>query len=206
MASTNANAAVELQLKQTREELANTKEDLETFKRILAESQESFTADTEATKAAHKREVGDLAGSHVEAVKQLKGSHEDVLGKLNAEKATLQGRLEDERDAKEKALGQVGSLQATIASTPAPAPITSPRTSGVSPSLTKEEVEKLHQAHNARIIELEAEHAKALEAIQEQLVEKEAALADAEKDAETKILEMEFMASEKEELDSELER
>ena len=206
LASTNANAAGDLALKQVKDDLANAQDDLETFKRILAESQEAFTADMEATKAAHKREVEGLAGSHNDTLKQLKGSHEDVLGKANAEKATLQGRLEDERDAKEKALGQVESLQAAIAATPAPAPITSPRNSGATPSLSKEEVEKLHQAHNARIIEMEAEHEKALEALKEELAEKEEELAGIQSELETKGLEMGFMATDKEEVDNDLAR
>jgi chromosome segregation ATPase len=197
LALANTNSASEAQLTKARHDLSSANETLETYKRILAESQETLAADMEAIKSAHKREVDELIGTHSEAVNAMKHAHKDALAKVAAERESLQSRFEDERDAKEKALAQV----AASARTPA-----SPRPSANTTGVSKEELEKMHQAHNAMTIELEAEHAKAVQVLKDELEAKQHALETAEADASRKELEINFMMSEKEELDGELQR
>lgn len=201
-ASEGANAALEAQIKSARAEAEQGREDLATFQKMLAESQEAFAADIEGTKAAHKRELDELSASHSEALKKALAAHEEGLAKVNTERANLRSELEDEREAKERALALVQDLNDKLAAAAVPPPAPKPTVTGVS----KEELEKLHQAHNATLVSLEAEHAKALQGLKDTLAEKEAALESAEAETSRKEMEIGYMASDKEEQDSEIER
>lgn len=201
-ASEGANAALEAQIKLARAEAEQGKDDLATFQKMLAESQEAFAADIEGTKAAHKRELDELAAGHSGALSKAQATHEEGLAKVNTERANLRSELEDEREAKERALALVQDLNDKLAAAAVPAPAPKPAVTGVS----KEELEKLHQAHNATLVSLEADHAKALQGLKDSLAEKEAAVESAEAETSRKAMEISYMAADKEETDSEVER
>lgn len=191
---------MEQKLAKAQTDVTQAREDLATFQKMLAESQEAFAADVEGTKAAHRREIESLTSTHVGATKTLKSAHEDEVAKLNTERANLRSQLEDEREAKEKALTQVETLK-LAASTPPPL---SPRANPTGTS--KEELEKLHQAHNATLMEMEAAHNKALGSLKQEIADKQAALDSALAEASRKDMEIGYMAADKEETDNELER
>jgi hypothetical protein len=199
-ATVDASAAMEQKLAKARADVAQAQEDLATFQKMLAESQEAFAADMEGTKAAHQREIESLSVKHVEATQTLKSAHEGEVAKLNTERADLRSQLEDEREAKEKALSQV-EISKLVANAPPPP---SPRTSNT--GIYKEELEKLHQAHNATLMEVEAAHNKALGALKQEIADKQAALDSARAETSRKEMEIGYMAADKEETDNELER
>ncbi|KAF9514068.1 hypothetical protein BS47DRAFT_1362016 [Hydnum rufescens UP504] len=198
-ASINADAQLKGQTVQAKQEAQNAREDLATFKQLLAESQESFAADMEGTKATHKRELEEVVAKHVEHTGALKASHGQELAQLSNEGVKLRSALEDEREAKEKALAQIASLQQVRSPPPSPR-------NGNAAGVGKDEIEKLHRAHNATLMTLEAEHNSGLRALKDELARKQEAVDEVRAEKERKELEISFMAEEKRDVEDELQR
>jgi conserved oligomeric Golgi complex subunit 6 len=195
----NVDAQLKQQTVQAKQEAQNAREDLATFKQLLAESQVSFAADMEGTKATHKRELEDVVAKHVEHTGTLKASHGQELAQLSNERVKLRSALEDEREAKEKALAQIASLQQVRSPPPSPR-------NGNAAGVGKDEIEKLHRAHNATLMTMEAEHNSELRALKDELSRKQEGVDEVRAEKERKELEISFMAEEKRDAEDELQR
>jgi len=111
------------------------------------------------------KELEEAAKGRAEDVIRLKVAHEEEIAALVGQKSELAIKLSDLE-------GELATLRAS-ASVEIP---TSPKTNGtngtaqpVSPGVTKEELQSMHEAHNAKVHDLQAEHDKALRALKESL-------------------------------------
>jgi DNA repair exonuclease SbcCD ATPase subunit len=158
------------ELDATKNELRNLKDDYETLKEVHQSSQEGFAA----TMNNHKVELEEAAKGRVQALAALESKHQgeraqhadgaySILFWLVLEPhffdllalAALQRRVEDERDAKDRALAAMNAPQTR---TP---PIT-PRFGHIGGGVSKDELDRLHHAHNAKLVQLENDHRQAI--------------------------------------------
>ncbi len=103
------------------------------------------------------------------------------MASLKGELAQLKSELDDEREAKERALSEASTLKArSPPATPAKA-----QPNGTSP----EDLAKLHQAHEAKVSELESTLTQQIKALQEEKDELAKAKVDVEKQLEREKLE-----------------
>ncbi len=201
-ASANADAVIKEQVQQAKKDVGSVLDDMNTYKKLLEETQLSFASDTEARMASHARELEELVSARTKETISLKESHEQELARYNAERAGLRSALEDERDAKEKALAQITSLQQIRSRSPPTSPRNTPARTGVS----KEEIEKLHQAHNMTLMMVEAEHKKEMEALKKQIARLEELVNEAQGERDRKELELTFVTQEKSDLEDEVKQ
>ena len=201
-ASVSADAAITEQLERAKKDVASTMDDMNTYKKLLEETQLSFASDTDARAAAHVGELREVVAKHTQETASQNELHNQELARRTAEIAGLRSALEDERDAKEKALAQITSLQSIRSRSPPTSPRNTPSRTGVS----KEEIVKLHQAHNVTLMTVEAEHKKETQALKDQIARLEELVNETQGEKEHKELELSFLNQEKNELEDEVKR
>jgi chromosome segregation ATPase len=156
------------QLEALRNELRNAKDDFETLKEVHQSSQENFAA----TMNNHRLELEEAAKGRVQALAALESKHEADKARFAEgnnpyltlsrhisyfvllERAILQRKLEDEREAKDRALAALNNQQTRT-------PPVTPRVSHIS-SGSRDSLERLHHANDARLNQLETEHKQAI--------------------------------------------
>jgi DNA repair exonuclease SbcCD ATPase subunit len=168
--ATPPTVAPSAELDAAKNELRSLKDDYETLKEVHQSSQEGFAA----MMNNHKVELEEAAKGRVQALAALESKHQGeksqhaegaypILFWLALEShcldllalAALQRRMEDERDAKDRALTALNSQQTR---TP---PIT-PRFGHIGGGVSKDELDRLYHAHNAKLAQLENEHRQAI--------------------------------------------
>ncbi|KAJ7293443.1 hypothetical protein C8J57DRAFT_1269062 [Mycena rebaudengoi] len=156
-------------------ELAVTKDDLQAVTEMLNLTKASL----QDMSNNHQAELEEAAKGRAEEVTKLRGTHDEEITALVTQKSELLTKLSDLE-------GDLATLRATIDSEH-----TAPKTNGTSavapqsPGITKEELQRMHEAHNLKVHDMQAEHEKALKALQEQL--------------DAKLMEIKYLESDQEE-------
>ena len=169
-------------------ELSHTKDDLQASNEILALTKESLT---EMSKK-HSQELEDAAKERANELTKLRATHDEDITTFAREKSDLQIKLSDLE-------GEISTLKATLA-----AEQPAPKSNGVpappqSPGVTKEELARMHEAHNLKIGDLTAEHEKAMKALVARLEASESSVEQARQEVMRKAMEMDYMEKEREE-------
>ena len=180
-----------------RKELGDTRSDMTALQEVLAVTNESI-ADMSNR---HGKDLEEAAEARAEEVTKLKTAYETELAKLATEKSDLVSKLSD-------AQGEISTLKATIAAEPAvPAASRAPghgRTgSGV---VTKEEIQKMHEAHNLKMNDLQAEYEKKLKEMREELVASSEKMKDLESEISRKTMEISYLEQDQEEANDTITR
>ncbi|THH06937.1 hypothetical protein EW145_g3734 [Phellinidium pouzarii] len=149
----------------------------------------------------HSRELEVAAKNRAEEVTKLRSEHEGEKNTLINEKSVLAARVSDLE-------GELASLRATIAAqTTAPVPI---KGNGVvtagSASASKEELLKLHEAHNLKLHDLEAQNKRAVEDIRGELDTAFTKSNELQNEVDRKSMEITYLESEAEEKDDAITR
>lgn len=176
-------------------ELSNTKDDLLASNEVLALTKSSLTEMSNK----HTQELEEAAKSRADEVTKLKAAHDGEIAAFAKEKSELQIKLSDLE-------GDLATARATLAAEPV-----APKTNGTpippqSPGVTKEELTRMHEAHNLKIHDLNAEHEKAIKALTARLEMAEAAVTDATSQIERKNMEIELMERDQEESGEQIKR
>lgn len=148
----------------------------------------------------HVRELEEVAKARVEEVNKLRATHLDEVTSLAKEKTDLLSRLSDLD-------GEVATLKATLAaeraSSPKPNGSAHPSTAT---GASRDELQRLHEAHNLKMHDLIAQHAKDVKTMQGKL---DAQLDEVDKlnaDVARKAMEIQYLESEHEEAQDEVTR
>ena len=151
----------------------------------------------------HERELEEKTKAHVEQTQKLKTELEEERASFAQARTRLESELEDERVAKERAKAEALAAQTALQTPPM-----SPKANGNAPApmVPREELQKLHEAHSAKLSELEADHQKALEEVEEQLRVAKENYEAANAALQSKTLELQYTESEKQDLESEVAR
>ena len=140
-------------------ELSSASDETAALREVLDAQKDSMAEMSDS----HSAELDMIAKSRAEEVIALRASHESETMALVKEKSELASRVSDLE-------GEVATLQATLAAQSAASVksngIASP---GSSTNVSKEELQKLHEAHTLKMRDLEAQHESSLRSIQTDL-------------------------------------
>lgn len=143
----------EAEIKRLTEELAHHKDDLKAANDALALTKQSLTDAT----SNHSKELEEAAKGRAEEVTRLRSSHDEELRTVVTQKTDLATRLSDLE-------GEIATLKAA----PPPQAPASPKGNGSAHTASSAtEMQRLHEAHNLKLADLQAEHEKALAASRE---------------------------------------
>lgn len=190
--------AIAEEIERLTRELAHSKEDVSAAQEALALTKQTLTdvsgnQTTELEEAAKGRaeEVTRLKAAHEEEVNTLVSQKTDLatrLSDLEGELATLKASAGAEATASPKANGTNGSAQPT------------------SPGVTKEELQKMHEAHNAKLNDQQAEHEKALKDLKDSLEASHSKADELQQEVARKAMEIQYLEQEQDESNDQITR
>lgn len=186
------------------EELAQLTKELENAKAELASRTEDFTAFKESFQQImlnHQTELEEAAKGHTEETIKLRESHAEQEASFKRDREELASRISELEV-------ELATLKAAMADTTMTVIPSTPRkeSNGNATTVTKEELQRMHEAHNLKLYEMESAHAQAVKALTEKL---EAATILAEEQhahAERLQMELTFTENSAEEMEDELKQ
>lgn len=113
-------------------------------------------------KQNHQRELEEASKGRIQALEELQKSHDEALGKLKADLAHVKTELDDQKEEAQRAVSEAAALKAR---SPPVTPNPKAQTNGV---VSKDDLAKLHQAHQAKMAELESDRDKRIRDVTEQ--------------------------------------
>ena len=179
-------------------ELAHAKDDVAAIQEAL-----NLTKQTLSEASSNQtRELEEAAKGRAEEVTRIKAAHEVEVAALVGQKSELATSLSDLE-------GELATLKASAATEP-PASPKANGTNGIaqptSPGVTKEELQRMHEAHNAKVHDLQAEHEKALKALKESLDASLSKSAELRQEVTRKTMELNYLEQEQEESTDQITR
>lgn len=176
-------------------DLANVREDHASLNDMFVATKESLTE----VSRNHVKELEEAAKGRAEEVTKLRAAHQEEISALTSEKSELQTKLSDLE-------GELATVKATLATES----VSSPKSNGTAhartSSVSRDELQKLHEAHNLKIHDLQAEHERAIKALREQ---HEIALAKADElqqEVARKAMEIQYLETDQEESQDQITR
>jgi chromosome segregation ATPase len=177
-------------------ELSNAREDLNGVNEIFRATQDSMRE----MGNNHQMELEEAAKGRADEVSKLRAAHDVEIQSLVADKASLVTRLSDLE-------GEMLTLRASAASA---ATTASPKRNGTtmapSETVTKEELQRAHEAHNLKMNDLQAQHDKQIRALQEQVEFALTRAQEAETDLDRKKMEITYLEQDSEESQDQITR
>ena len=179
-------------------ELMGTKDDLSVMTDMLALTKSSMAELSD--KQANELEAA--AERHADEVLQLRAVHGEEVSQLATQTSGLQVRISDLE-------GELATVKATLAAQEA----ASPKVNGTgvshppsSPGVTKDELQQLHEAHNLKIHDIQAEHDKEIGLVKAELETAFGKIAGLEDDISRKTMEIHYHEQEREEQQEQITR
>ena len=178
-------------------------EEIARLSRELANCKDDFAAVTDAldlTRASisemsdkHTRELEESARNRADEVTKLKLAHDSEIAAIAAQKSEALSKLSDLE-------GELMTVKATLAAQQSAVPKnTNGSTHPQQQSVTKEELTKLHEAHNLKIYDLQAEHEKALNASREEAEVAKLRAGELEQEVGRKAMEIQYLEQDQDE-------
>jgi chromosome segregation ATPase len=191
-----AEADQNVEIARLNKELSNARDDLNGLNEVFRATQDSI----QEMGKNHQKELEEAAKGRAEEVSKLRATHDAEIQSMVADKSNLVTRLSDLE-------GEVVTLRAYATSTET---IASPKRNGSAPvpaeAVTKEDLQLLHEAHNLKINDLEAQHDKAMRALEEQVNAAVAKADDLEQDLARKKMEIMYLEQDQEENQDQITR
>ena len=196
--SSSDNQEKDVQIEGLRKQLSVMADDLEATKMAFTAQKEGFHEMAES----HQRDLEEAAKSRVESVQELKKQLDEEKAAWAAEKTRLVHELEDERVAKEQAKAEAHAAQTALQTPPV-----SPKPNGQpSQLIAREELLKVHEAHTAKMAEIDATHTREVTALKKQVEDLMTESNELKNTLSSRNLELQFLGDEKAELEDEVER
>lgn len=175
-------------------ELSVTKDDLATANEMLSLAKASLQEVTQN----HQTELEVAAKARAGEVTKLRAASEEEVAALVAQKSALLVKVSDLE-------GELATLKATINAEPA-----APKSNGTvhpqSPGISKEELQRMHEAHNLKLHDLNAEHDKAIKVLKEELEASQAQASEFQQEVARKMLEIQYLEQDQDENQEEITR
>lgn len=176
------------------QELANLREEHAALQDMLMAQNDTLRQVTNN----HSTELEEAAKGRAEEVTKLRAQYQEEIDALTKDRAQLSIQLSDMQ-------GELSTLKASLADSQA-----SSRSNGSlharAPSVTKEDLQKMHEAHNLKLYDVQAEHVRAMRQLKEEL---EAALAKADElnqEITRKNMEIQYLEQDQEESQDQITR
>lgn len=177
------------------QDLANLREEHSALQDMLMAQNDTLRQVTNN----HTTELEEAAKGRADEVTKLRAAHQEEMATLMEDRKQLSIQLSDLQ-------GELTTLKATVGSDP----LTSSRSNGAAhargASVTQDDLQKMHEAHNLKLYDLQAEHDRAMRALKEEL---EAALAKADdlnQELARKNMEIQYLEQDQEESQDQITR
>lgn len=178
------------------QELAVAKDDLAAATDMLGLTKASLTEMSDN----HGKELEEAAKSRAEEVIKLRAAHDAEVASLATQKSDLLIRLSDLE-------GELATTKATLdAEEPAPKSNGNGAPQAQTSGVTKEELQRMHEAHNLKVYDLEAEHEKALKTIREELEARHAKVDELQLEIDRKTMEIQYLEQEQDDSQEQITR
>lgn len=189
VAAGTAAADRDAEIERLTKELSNAREELDGLNEVFRATQESM----QAMGNNHQKELEEAAKGRAEEVSKLRAAHDMEIQSLVTDKGDLVTRLSDLE-------GELLSSRASATSTGNPASLKR-NGSAAAPAetVTKDELLRMHEAHNLKMNDLQAEHDKEIRALQEQLDATNTRASEVEQDLDRKKMEILYLEQDQEE-------
>jgi len=139
----------------------------------------------------HSKELEEAAKSRAEEVTKLCSKHDEDVKAFATTKSEMTAKISDLE-------GEIATLKATIATQP-----TSPKTNGTvlpqSPGISESELQQMHQAHNLKLHDVQAENDRAMKALKEELDKTLCRVTELQQEVGRKDLEIQLLEQDQEE-------
>ncbi|KAG1800949.1 uncharacterized protein HD556DRAFT_1340980 [Suillus plorans] len=185
-ASSSADQASEID--RLTKELANFRDENAMLNDVLTVTKESLSE----MSANHTKELEEAARGRVEDVMSLRATHEEEIGRLAAQKSELSLKLADLE-------GEIATLQAQVAAAAAAAPKNSGAMSSSSTMVTREELQRMHEAHNMKMHDVVADHERTVRDLRNEVDGLQNKLDEVHQDITRKAMEIQYLEQEQEE-------
>ncbi|GBE78236.1 predicted protein [Sparassis crispa] len=176
-------------------DIANAREERAALNDVLVATTESFSEISNN----HGKELEEAAKGRAEEITKLRAAHQEEVAVLVVEKSELHTRLSDLQ-------GELATIKAKLSAEP----LASPRSNGAAharaSSVTREELQRAHEAHNLKLHDLQAEHDRSIRLMREEL---EIALAKADElqqEVARKAMEIQYLEQDQEENQDQITR
>ena len=178
-------------------ELSNTKDDLAAVMDMLNLTKSSMTELSEK----QSKELEETAKGRADEALKLRAQYDSEVNKLATQNSELLVKLSDSE-------GELATAKAALAARET----ASPKANGngvhppQSPGVTKEELTKMHEAHNLKIHDLHAEHEKAMKLAKDELEEALTKVVELQQDLARKAMEIQYLEEEQDESQEQITR
>ncbi|KAG8906038.1 hypothetical protein FRC01_008155 [Tulasnella sp. 417] len=146
-------------------QLANTQKEMSDLDTAFKSTQTGYAEEIAQMKQNHDRELEEASVRKVQALDDAQRQHDEALATLKVEIAELKSELDDEREAKSRAVAEANTLR-TKSPPATPQPKAQPNGAG-----SPEKIAQLHQAHEAKLAEMESDFRKQIKLLTEEKAE-----------------------------------
>ena len=177
-------------------ELANSKDDFAAVTDVLNLTKSSISEMSDK----HARELEEGAKSRADEIIKLKSAHDSEVATLAAKKSEAMMKISDLE-------GELAIVNATLAAQQSVVPKNiNGSTQHQQQTVTKEELTKLHEAHNLKVYDLQAEHEKALNALREEAEVAKFRVGELEQEVGRKAMEIQYLEQDQDESQEQISR
>ncbi|OJA16140.1 hypothetical protein AZE42_00081 [Rhizopogon vesiculosus] len=172
-------------------ELANFRDENAMLNDVLAVTKESLSE----MSSNHTKELEDTARGRVEDVIKLRAAHEEEISALALQKSELSLQLSDME-------GEVATLRAQVAAA-TEAAAAAPKSNGAVPPsstmVTREELQKVHEAHNMKMHDMVTDHERTVRGLRGEIDGLQSKLDELHQDISRKSMEIQYLEQEQDE-------
>lgn len=176
-------------------EIIRLEEELESAKGDLAQTTNTLAL-TKMSMAElsdkHEKELEAVAKGRADEVVQLRAAHDAEVSDLATQKTELLIKVSDLE-------GELMTAKTALAAHEAASPKVNGTSHSPSSTVAREELQKLHEAHNLKIHDMQADHDKALKLAKEELEMALSNINDLQQDIARKDMEIQFLGQDQEE-------
>ncbi|GAW06032.1 Laminin-like protein epi-1 [Lentinula edodes] len=192
-ASPDPSSELSAEVTRLAQELSNSKDDLSAVTDQLNLTKESIVAMT----ANHAAELEEAAKARAEETTKLRSAHDAEISLIVTQKSEMSMQISDLQ-------GELATVKATLEAEPA-----APKGNGSvpqSPGVSREELQRMHEAHNLKMNDLIAQHEKEMKVIKEERDNSLQSAREADERCSAKAMELHLLESESEENGDEITR
>jgi chromosome segregation ATPase len=176
--------------------LSSTKDDLE----AITEMHNMTKSSLDDMTANHSKELEEAAKGRADEATKLRAAHAEEVATLATQKSELTRKLTDLE-------GELAILKASItAEQPAPKSDGNGIAHPLSPGVTREELQQMHEAHNLKMGDLQAQHDQEMKALREELAVAVSKANELQQDVGRKALEIHMLEQSQEDSHDQITR
>lgn len=184
------------------ETITQLSRDLSNLQEEHAALTDMFTATKDSLREItnnHATELEEAAKGRAEEVTKLRAVHDEELGRLSNEKVALATKLTDME-------GELATVKASLNTDPLMSPRSNGSAHASSPSVTKEDLQRMHEAHNLKLGDLQAAHDKEMRALKEELENALGKADDLNHQLERKMMEIQYLEQDQDDTQDQITR